>query len=101
MIQYALQRGHTVITSDVIDACLAKLMPPGAREHVGRGERWARQCRSAAARNLGPPGGTLWEHGPCWPDQIADLTARARASAHRSWRGAAVSASSRAMVAAV
>jgi nucleotide-binding universal stress UspA family protein len=32
VLQHAAERGHTVVTSDVIDACLQAIMPPGAQE---------------------------------------------------------------------
>jgi len=42
VVRHAAERGHTVITSDVIDACLAALMPGGAEsaavEAPSRGE---------------------------------------------------------------
>lgn len=42
VVRHAAERGHTVITSDVIDACLAALMPAGAEsaavEAPSRGE---------------------------------------------------------------
>jgi nucleotide-binding universal stress UspA family protein len=80
VIQYAVKRGHTVITSDVIDACLAKLMPPGAREAMaavvesdGRG-----RCpfdHRAKPRAAGEE--TTWEREALLAlDQIADLTVR-------------------------
>ncbi len=81
VIQYAVERGHTVITSDIIDACLAKLMPPGAREAMaavvasgGHGKcpfGHGAQPRAAGAE-------TLWEHDALLAlNQISDLTVRA------------------------
>lgn len=32
VLKYALERGHTMITSDVIDTCLESMMPRGAKE---------------------------------------------------------------------
>jgi len=80
VIQYAVKRGHTVITSDVIDACLAKLMPPGAREAMaavvasgGRGRcPFDHSTKPRAAEEQ-----TIWEREALLAlDQIADLTVR-------------------------
>ena len=81
VIKYAVERGHTVITSDVIDACLAQLMPPGAREAMsavvasgGRGK-----CPLGhGAKHQAAEEETLWEREALLAlNQIADLTARA------------------------
>jgi len=80
VIEYAVERGHTVITSDVIDACLAKLMPPGAREAMsavvasgGRGK-----CPfDHGAKPQAAGAETIWECEALLAlNQIADLTAR-------------------------
>ena len=80
VIKYAVERGHTVITSDVIDACLAKLTPPGAREAMaavvasgGRGK-----CPLGhGAKPQAAEAETIWEREALLAlNQIADLTAR-------------------------
>jgi len=80
VIQYAVKRGHTVITSDVIDACLATLMPSGAREAIsavvasgGRGRcPFDHGARPRAAEEE-----TIWEREALRAlDQIADFTVR-------------------------
>src|SRR3972149_6962517 len=68
VIQYAVEREHTVITSDIIDACLAKLMPPGAREAMAAVVASGGHGKGPFSHGAQPPaagGGTRWEReGP-------------------------------------
>ncbi|MGQ0685476.1 universal stress protein [Bradyrhizobium sp.] len=82
IMNFGIQRAHTVITSDVIDACLEALMPPGAREVMqgvvsGRSES-AKRCPFAHEGEASFPGRLVWpEKATNRIEQIVDPAIRA------------------------
>lgn len=56
VLQHAAERGHTVVTSDVIDTCLRSIMPPVAQAAMASGSG-AGKCPFAQSASSPSPGG--------------------------------------------
>ncbi len=68
VVRQAAEEGHTVVTSDVIDACLSKFMPGGAGAMKAGGKCPFAHGKAAAGDSL--------EAAPAWsPEALAKLTA--------------------------
>jgi nucleotide-binding universal stress UspA family protein len=68
VVKQAAEQGHTVVTSDVIDACLSKFMPGGAGAMKAGGKCPFAHGKAAAGDSL--------EAAPAWsPEALAKLAA--------------------------
>lgn len=69
VVRQAAEQGHTVVTSDVIDACLSKFMPGGAGAMKAAGGKCPFGHGKAAS-------GAVMEEAPAWePAALARLEA--------------------------